>query len=60
MKTTDTRGREETLHHGKCAIVAVLCDLPQTQHDPLSFAVDLLHYTVSVQKSIGSFWWCLK
>lgn len=33
------------LHTGNQTITKVLCNMPQTEHDPFTFTVDLLHYS---------------
>lgn len=33
------------LHIGNANIAKVLCNMPQTEHDPFTFTVDLLHYS---------------
>ncbi|XP_046383799.1 nuclear RNA export factor 1-like [Ischnura elegans] len=41
LKVPDYARRQKLLRKGKLAIVTFLSQLPETQHDPLSFAVDV-------------------
>ncbi|XP_071441376.1 nuclear RNA export factor 1-like [Hetaerina americana] len=45
LKVPDYARRQKLLRKGKLAIVTFLSQLPQTQHDPLSFAIDLPIFT---------------
>jgi len=47
----DSTTRQKLLYQGKMAIIACLCKLPRTQHDPLSFVVDVTVFTVSLSLS---------
>lgn len=49
IKDFDARGRH--LKSGRLPVVSFLSELPATQHDPNSFAVDLSFFTVSVSTS---------
>jgi hypothetical protein len=44
----DNVRRQKLLFQGKMAVVAGLSKLPKTQHDPLSFTVDVTLFTVSL------------
>ncbi|PSN57824.1 Nuclear RNA export factor 1 [Blattella germanica] len=45
IRIKDSTRRQRTLYNGKLKIVAYLSSLPKTQHDPLSFTVDLSIFT---------------
>lgn len=45
LKTmADVSKAMQLLHTGSKAITKVLCIMPQTEHDPFTFTVDLVHY----------------
>lgn len=44
--------RLHSLKRGKLNVVALLNELPPSRHDPQSFAVDLITFTVSLLKYI--------
>lgn len=46
MRVRDFNQRKKLLKHGKLQIVSFLSDLPKTEHDALSFAADLVLFTV--------------
>jgi hypothetical protein len=48
----DNIKRQKLLYQGKMAVVAGLSKLPKTQHDPLSFTVDVTLFTVSSSVSL--------
>jgi len=46
LRVKDNIKRQKLLYQGKMAVVAGLSKLPKTQHDPLSFTVDVTLFTV--------------
>jgi hypothetical protein len=52
LRVKDGTRRQRLLYQGKMAIVACLSKLPKTQHDPLSFSVDLTLFTVSLGHNV--------
>lgn len=48
MRVKGSEDRVKHLHCGRLPVVAFLSQLPDTQHDPLSFAVDLTLFTVTI------------
>lgn len=46
MRLSDRESRKRNLKVGRLQVVSFLNDLPKTQHDPMSFTVDLTIYTV--------------
>lgn len=50
---------DEFVFKGPKKIIEILSDLPLSEHDPYSFTVDLIYYTVS-SNSIGTFIMALK
>lgn len=47
-RVKDPEKRSQLLKCGRLPVVSFLSELPKTEHDPQSFAVDLSLYTVSV------------
>ena len=47
LRSQDRDGRRRHLKTGRLQVVSFLNDLPKTQHDPLSFTVDLTIFTVN-------------
>ncbi|GFG38323.1 hypothetical protein Cfor_01734 [Coptotermes formosanus] len=48
LRVKDNIKRQKLLYQGKMAVVACLSKLPRTQHDPLSFTVDVTLFTPQV------------
>lgn len=48
MRVRDPEKRMSLLKCGRLPVVSFLSELPQTEHDPQSFAVDLTLFTVNV------------
>uniref|UniRef100_T1JGC8 NTF2 domain-containing protein n=1 Tax=Strigamia maritima TaxID=126957 RepID=T1JGC8_STRMM len=40
--------RQKLLRQGKISIISYLCQLPKTQHDPMSFSIDVPHFSNSL------------
>lgn len=51
MRIRDRDVKSKALKQGRLPVVTFLTELPQTQHDPQSFAVDLTLFTVRKKKS---------
>jgi hypothetical protein len=43
LKLSDYTKSLKLLYHGSEAILATICKLPRSEHDPYSFTVDLVH-----------------
>jgi hypothetical protein len=52
LRVKDNVKRQKLLYQGKMAVVTGLSKLPKTQHDPLSFTVDVTLFTVSLSVSL--------
>jgi len=52
LRVKDSTKRQKLLYQGKMAVVTGLSKLPKTQHDPLSFTVDVTLFTVSLIVSL--------
>lgn len=51
MKLSDFSKTTEQLENGQENIARRLSSLPRTEHDPYTFTVDVLYYTVNVKTS---------
>lgn len=47
-KMADISKNGQFLLRGASQVVNTLISFPQTEHDPISFKVDLMYYTVSI------------
>lgn len=47
LRLRDREIKNKALKQGRLPVVTFLSELPETQHDPQSFAVDLTVFTVS-------------
>lgn len=47
LRIRDREIKSKTLKQGRLPVVTFLSELPETQHDPQSFAVDMTVFTVS-------------
>lgn len=54
MRIRDREIKMKALKQGRLPVVTFLSELPETQHDPQSFAVDLTVFTVSCSGSAFS------
>lgn len=51
LRIRDRDVKSKALKQGRLPVVTFLTELPQTQHDPQSFAVDLTLFTVRKKNS---------
>lgn len=54
-KMADFSRNSTNLYKGPTQILNILCKLPSSEHDPYSFMVDLIYYSVSIIVTIFVF-----